>query len=314
MKNQTKKYESYECTALCLDIRNFTPTLEKYPTEEFYELLHNVYCAGFNIANCLAKKDKNKHFYINSTGDGFICVFFDDSDHYIKAYLMGILLLKKLPDLLNKFYSNKKDISCDTTYKFGIGIESGSAVRIKTSGRINAIETLIGDAINLAARIESKTKEYTDSPLIYGEVLNQKLSLNIFGKDYDSLTKKAQNPSSEEELNGVNSKMNEINASLLSDYLHKHCIKGHKPGERLYKLSISMLKNLDINNWSVLSTTKMPATVSKVFKRLWKITDIWDLEKIPQELYMVQSKQGFSKAGAGLSEVRYPLVEIDSKL
>ena len=108
--------------------------------------------------------------------------------------------------------------------------------------------------------------------------------------------------------------MNEINADFLSDYLHKHCIKGHKPGERLYKLSISMLHNLDINNWSVLSTTKMPASVSKVFKSLWKITDIWDIGKIPQELYMVQSKQGFSKVGADHSEVTYPYVEIDSKL
>ena len=109
-----------ECTTVFLDVRDFTRNLsEQFENEEFYELIRNIYHAGLTVGSSLSGKNG---FYINSTGDGFLCIFFGEF-HYLKSYAFSLLLHLMLPKYFNQFFNTDKP---NGDYWIGIGIESGS--------------------------------------------------------------------------------------------------------------------------------------------------------------------------------------------
>ena len=250
-------YKKVKASALCLDIRDFTPTLSeniKNKTDnKFYLFLSSVYQLGVDLASELTQKT-NDTFYINSTGDGFICVFFGE-DHYFQAYFMGLALINKLKELTD-LYEHQITFKSENLYKFGIGIETGEVVKVSTQGK-SIIVSYIGDAINLAARIEAKTKEYKDTPMIYGEHINNLLCLALYDTDYDNLANIVNTKRTRRARKALNDDMNYFNDVMISDFLHSHTIKG-ATFERLYKISISEYTQTQIDKYPLLEEQELP--------------------------------------------------------
>lgn len=226
MKNRTQIH----CTALFFDIRNFTTLLDNnYNEELFFRLVENIYEHCISMATEVAGLE---NFYINSTGDGFLIIFFGN-EHYLKGFLFSLLYQKKV----TKIFDNS--ILFQTTegdYHFGIGIESGYVKKV--SAKVNNLEivTYLGNVINLAARLEALTKDHARAPIIYGPEINELIVKKLFDKSYKKMIQKAKNSESTEKAQILHEKMSKINSKMLSSYLFEHKLKGvdtHTPTFRI---------------------------------------------------------------------------------
>ena len=91
-------------------------------------MIKNIYEYGLQVTSAFCKADD---FYINSKGDGFLCIIFGEN-HYVKAYLIGLLLLKHARKYFNDFFQGKRDSGLYPSEGrdfFGIGLESGKKIK-----------------------------------------------------------------------------------------------------------------------------------------------------------------------------------------
>lgn len=251
---------SIECTSVFLDIRDFTNILNKYHAHKsFYELIECVYNYGLVIGKELAE---NNDYYINSTGDGFLCIFFGDY-HYLKGFAFSLLLHLVLP----KYFNVEFDISKNEgDYWFGIGIESGIVDEVKAVLGNKSIVTYLGNVINIAARLEGQTKDHARSPIIFGPELNELLTAFIHNISYKSLIKHAKEETDSNKAKLLHEKMALINSDLLSSYIFEHRIKGLNTPIPLFRVSPSLQ---DINKdhfWNFIS--KLPIKMKDNIKNI----------------------------------------------
>ncbi len=233
--------ETKECTALFLDIRNFT---EQFGNDSkklaFLKLIKDVYQCGIDTTISILK---NNNFYINSTGDGFLLIIFGEN-HFIKAFNIALQLYKQLTPLFVAFNGEKY---IEGEYGFGIGIESGMVYEILATTNGKEIKTYLGDVINIAARLESLSKEHARAPIIYGPEINQLLISCLYKKDYKQLMYKAKHETNPKEVKKLHSEMNKLNSKLLSSYMFEHKLKGVKKHIPVFRISPSLLENTDGN-------------------------------------------------------------------
>ncbi|HBB34644.1 MAG TPA: diguanylate cyclase, partial [Cyanobacteria bacterium UBA9273] len=85
-------------------------------------------------------------------GDGIMALFSGSADDAINA---GIAMLQQLAD-----YNQHRHIAGYAPIKIGIGINTGSLMLGTVGGKHRMDGTVVSDAVNLAARLESLTKEY----------------------------------------------------------------------------------------------------------------------------------------------------------
>lgn len=261
------KSETINCTSIFLDVRNFTGLMKEFSgNPEFLELIKNVYKTGQTIVSSFCTKQE---YYINSTGDGFLCIIFGET-HYIKAYLIGILLVTHLPNFFSSFFVKQKDHELEEgQYYFGIGMESGHVEQVRTSLiKQKYIETYLGNVINISSRIESLCKEHCRAPMLYGPEINNLLSENVFNVPYTDLVKEAKDSHSQECANVEYKTMDAINHKLLSTYIYEHKLKGVDKPIPIFRISPTQLKNLNIYDWEFL--TKIPNKISTMFVKLYK--------------------------------------------
>lgn len=153
--------EEKDMAILFSDIRSFTSISEKLSPQEVISLLNNYFeYVGGSIEFCddhdndLCKGEINKFI-----GDGIMAVF-PNSDLAINS---SCLMMKRLKDFNNDFGLN---------INIGIGINFGPVV-YGNVGKKNRMErTVLGDSVNLASRLEERTKSYGLPILISGEVKN----------------------------------------------------------------------------------------------------------------------------------------------
>jgi hypothetical protein len=230
---------TYECTALFIDIRNFTSQLnEKFDSIDFIDLINKTYLVGIDITSKIAGPD---NFYINSTGDGYLIVVFGDN-HYIAGFLVSLILQKKISQLFEK---NSDSAVEEGDYFFGIGIESGVVKKAFAQIGATKIETYLGNVINIAARLEALTKEHARAPIIYGPTINELLVLKLIGKSYNSMMDAAKQADTAEKAENLHKEMSKINSILLSSYLFEHRIKGVKQHIATFRVSPTLFLSSD---------------------------------------------------------------------
>jgi len=249
-----------ECTTVFLDIRDFTKHLsEQFENEEFYELIRTVYHTGLTVGNTLS--DDND-FYINSTGDGFLCIFFGDF-HYLKSYAFTLLLHLLLPKYFNQFFNAVKS---EGDYWFGIGIESGSVHQVSANIDNKEIITYLGNVINIAARLEGLTKDHARAPIIFGPDFNELLVQYNSDISYNQLIHKAKEEKDSSEANKLHIQMASINSELLSSYLFEHRLKGIKNALHVFRVSPSLQDIKKDHLWQFLQ--KMPVGIKVKIKEI----------------------------------------------
>lgn len=152
-----------EMSVLFSDIRDFTTLSESMTPEENFKFI-NSYLSCMEPAIT-----ENSGFIDKYIGDAIMALFSGEADNAVKA---GISMLNRLVE-----YNQHRAKSGYVPIQNGIGINTGSLMLGTVGGQNRMDGTVISDAVNLASRVESLTKNYGVSLLIteqtYSRLSNQ---------------------------------------------------------------------------------------------------------------------------------------------
>ncbi|HEY1091264.1 MAG TPA: adenylate/guanylate cyclase domain-containing protein, partial [Burkholderiaceae bacterium] len=140
-----------EASVMFADIRGFTTLAERQPAEETIELLNTFYTLMFEAINAQGG-------VVNQMiGDGLMAIF--GAPAPLKAHAecaaLAALDMLEMIDLLN----TDREGEGKAPIAIGVGIATGQVVAGYTGTMQRATYTCVGDTVNLAARLESHTKE-----------------------------------------------------------------------------------------------------------------------------------------------------------
>ncbi|MEP0855616.1 AAA family ATPase [Trichocoleus sp. DQ-U1] len=141
-----------EMSVLFSDIRDFTTLSESMNPQDNFKFI-NSYLSHMEPAII-----ENQGFIDKYIGDAIMALFSGEADNAVKA---GIDMLCRLAE-----YNQHRTASGYVPIKIGIGINTGSLILGTVGGKNRMDSTVISDAVNLASRIESLTKQYGISLLI----------------------------------------------------------------------------------------------------------------------------------------------------
>jgi adenylate cyclase len=158
--------KTLELTILFCDLRDFTTLSEKRTAQQIVALLNEYFT---HMVDCVLGEGGVVDKYI---GDNIMAVFGapvsrpDDAQRAVRAAVRMRAALVKLNDSFAERGMEK--------LRFGIGLHSGEVVAGNIGSAKRMEYTVIGDAVNLASRLESKTKEL-GTDIIISEATRERL-------------------------------------------------------------------------------------------------------------------------------------------
>jgi adenylate cyclase len=141
-----------EMTVLFSDIRGFTTVTERGDPEELVRQLNEYFSRMVDIVF------RHKGTVDKFVGDMVMALFsapLDDADHAEHAVSAAVDMVKEL-GALNREWSAKGMVQLD----IGIGVNSGEMIAGNIGSSSIMSYTVIGDNVNLGARLESLNKDY----------------------------------------------------------------------------------------------------------------------------------------------------------
>lgn len=159
------------------DIRSFTTLSEKSDASDIIELLNNYYAAIFEPIS------RHGGIVNQIIGDGLMALFGatrKSASHQQDAVLAAVDMMDTL-----KAFNEKQTAAGKMPIKIGIGIASGIVIAGYAGTQHRATYTCVGDTVNLAARIETYTKEAGRPILFDGETracLPESLQVDSIGE------------------------------------------------------------------------------------------------------------------------------------
>lgn len=188
--------EEKEVSVFFCDIRDFTTLSETLTAVDTVELLNAFFSSIIPIIS------KHGGFIDKYIGDAFMALFGalePDPVHPKNAVAAAVEIIRKLKEFNENQIRNNKP-----TLKIGIGINCGKVLMGNIGGGDRIEYTAIGDAVNVASRVESLTKAHKADILITetvksqgdfptidrGEILvkGHKKAIHIYQVELDSLT------------------------------------------------------------------------------------------------------------------------------
>ncbi|MFO0388047.1 MAG: protein kinase domain-containing protein [bacterium] len=143
-------------TVLFSDIRDFTSISERLRSEQVVQML-NAY-----FARACEPIQRQHGWVVKFMGDGLVALFEspegqiqDHAERAIKAGLLMILAATRFRTWISEHLPNI-DLP---EFSIGVGVHSGEVTVCKMGGNESLDTTIIGDTVNIAARLEEKTKE-----------------------------------------------------------------------------------------------------------------------------------------------------------
>ncbi len=157
-------------TVMFSDIRSFTTIAESQPPAETIELLNNYYSLMFEAI------DGHGGVVNQMVGDGLMAIFGAPTplENPAEAAVIAALEMIEMIELFNmqQAMQNRPQI------RIGIGIATGPVIAGYTGTMQRATYTCVGDTVNLAARLESHTKDVM-KPILIEETTRQSLGDHI---------------------------------------------------------------------------------------------------------------------------------------
>jgi adenylate cyclase len=176
--------ERKELTVLFSDIRGFTTFSEQHQPEEVVSELNEYLGAMTNI---VFEHDGTLDKFVGDAVMAFWGAPLDQPDHAARAVTCALAMIGKLEELQGKWAAEGKHI-----IDIGIGINSGVMVVGNMGAEGKKMDfTVIGDHVNLAARVEGLTRQY-NSHIIITEFTYAKVRDLIRVKELGSVTVKGK--------------------------------------------------------------------------------------------------------------------------
>jgi adenylate cyclase len=164
--------EKRYCTFLFTDVRGFTAMSEKLEPEEVTKIMNKALTIQ---ADAVKKYGGMVDKYI---GDAMMAIFnapIDLPNHETVA----VLCAEEIQDNIKK---------ADLGIEIGLGVNTGHAVVGNMGSDTRFDYSAIGDAVNLAARLESSTKEVGEDIVIgYDTISSSNFSNEVLLKELDSI-------------------------------------------------------------------------------------------------------------------------------
>lgn len=172
------------CTILFADVRNFTSISEKMNPERLVDLMNSYFDP---IAQIIIKEGGYIDKFI---GDAVMAIFgapHENSTHAEQACHAALLMQQRVRELAPVF---KETFGVDS-FRIGIGLHSGDVVvgNIGTRERLNY--TVMGDAVNLASRLEGATKEL-GTEICISEATYERVQSLMEGRFLDTISLKGK--------------------------------------------------------------------------------------------------------------------------
>jgi adenylate cyclase len=147
------------CTALFADIRNFTGLTESLPPETLLSMLNRYFV---RVSGAIVAEGGLVNKF---GGDSMLAVFGTPlnpaDDHACLAVQAGLRILREL----EAFNREQADAGLPEVM-IGIGIATGDVVAGNVGGGGKVEYTVIGDAVNVASRLQAMTKELGEALLV----------------------------------------------------------------------------------------------------------------------------------------------------
>jgi len=172
-----------DATILFADIRSFTSYAEQNDAEEVLETLNEYFAAMFEPIT------SHGGIVNQILGDGLMALFGTlkrNGDYHEQGVLTAIHMMKAL-----KVLNRKRTEVGKSEINIGIGIASGRVMVGYAGTQHRATYTCVGDAVNLAARIESHTRE-VNHPIIIDSYTHEYLPDSITVNSLGSITPKGK--------------------------------------------------------------------------------------------------------------------------
>ena len=188
--------ENVPATVLFADIRDFTTLTESLPPQQVVDILNRYYT---RMVDAIVEHGG----WVNKFGgDSLLAVFgapIRQSDHALRAVNAAWAMNRALAEFnAEQLAMGLKPIA------IGIGISSGEMVAGNVGGKERLEYTVIGDPVNLAARLESLTKEWKTAVLISEQTNNLLANSTTQTRARDEVTVKGKTqPTLVYELRGV---------------------------------------------------------------------------------------------------------------
>jgi adenylate cyclase len=148
-----------ELTVLFSDIAGFTTISEGMPPEQLVELLNEYLDAMTDIII------KNEGTLDKYEGDAIMAFWgapLPIRDHALSACVSAVRMQQRLARLRDEFYGDNRRLHM----YMRIGINTGEMIVGNMGGKERFDYTVIGDSVNLGARLETTNKEYGTSIII----------------------------------------------------------------------------------------------------------------------------------------------------
>ncbi len=155
--------ELIECTVLFSDIRSFTSISETLSPDKLMTLLNRYMSMMVEVII------KNGGMVNKFGGDSLLVVFgtpLNPADNHAEQAIRTAQAMFGALDIFNQERSS-------SLLEIGIGIATGAVVAGNIGGDERIEYTVIGDTVNLASRLEGKTKEIEGNTLINEETYQQ---------------------------------------------------------------------------------------------------------------------------------------------
>lgn len=178
------KTERREMSVLFADIRNFTTLSEQFTPEELSDFLNEY------LTDATAIIFDNKGTIDKYVGDMIMALWnapLEDENHAVNAVISALKLIS-LTDTLSERFAEKNW----PEIRVGIGISTGEMVVGDMGSTYRKAYTVLGDAVNLGARIESLTKYYGVDILVSSNTYHDIVKQGIVCRKIDRIKVKGK--------------------------------------------------------------------------------------------------------------------------